>query len=241
MRPLARSFLMAAIAVGLWIWIATVALWKLNVSLELQNNQKQPHQHLLRAQPAVKEKRMPASAPIELLSTVEMGCTATADVRGNLGPASTVLNDGTDWIKDRWQAASNMHGKAIQGEHWVVLEWKSATAGVEIHSIVLDWEAAFADNYQVQIQPLTDNGGATDEWTTVLEAPRDIVHTEKKGQSPGVKDPQVPLHVVHTLKELDGPPFPTTRLLRILINHPSQTGWGVSLWRVLVYGRVIAT
>jgi hypothetical protein len=32
---------------------------------------------------------------------------STADVRGNLGPASVVIqkSPGNDWIKDRWQAA----------------------------------------------------------------------------------------------------------------------------------------
>ena len=35
----------------------------------------------------------------------------TADVRGNLGPIEVIkqANPGTNWIKDRWQAASDMH------------------------------------------------------------------------------------------------------------------------------------
>jgi hypothetical protein len=37
-------------------------------------------------------------------------CTVTTDVRGNLGPAAVLLNNGTNWIQDRWQAASNSRG-----------------------------------------------------------------------------------------------------------------------------------
>ena len=93
----------------------------------------------------------PPPMQLLLLSTPEFGCTATADVRGNLGPASVVLNNHTNWLKDRWQAASNMHGKAISGPHWVQLEWEQQQQ-VEIHSLTLDWEAAFADQYDVQVR-----------------------------------------------------------------------------------------
>jgi len=50
--------------------------------------------------------------------------TATTDTRGNLGPAEVMLQDppGDDWIKDRWQAASDMGGTAIAGEHWVEID-----------------------------------------------------------------------------------------------------------------------
>ena len=41
----------------------------------------------------------------------------TSDARGNLGPASVLVKDvpGENWLKDRWQAASDMGGTAIPG------------------------------------------------------------------------------------------------------------------------------
>ena len=86
------------------------------------------------------------SRQMELLSTMQQGCVATADVVGNLGPPSTVLadaDDNTDWLKHRWQTASNMHGTAIPGTHWLRLTWPHV---VELHSVVLHWETAFDDS-----------------------------------------------------------------------------------------------
>ena len=42
--------------------------------------------------------------------------SATCDVRGNLGPCSVVVQEtpGNDWLRDRWQAASDMGGTAIK-------------------------------------------------------------------------------------------------------------------------------
>ena len=72
---------------------------------------------------------------------------------------------------------------------------------------------------------------------TLWTAPRDIRKVQTSGHSPGVKDPKVPLHVVHTLPKLPQQQPVQTTALRILIRQPSVTGWGVSLWQVQVYGR----
>ena len=94
----------------------------------------------------------------------------TTSTRGNLGPP-TVLNQnppGSDWIKDRWQAASDMHGTAIKGSHWVHLDFSqlllldhenggegghggvSGRRGIQMTKIVLDWETAFATDYRIE-------------------------------------------------------------------------------------------
>ena len=88
----------------------------------------------------------------------------TSSARGDLGPPS-VLNQnppGTDWIEDRWQAASDMGGTAIPGEHWVTLDFTGAlelegggdggagAAVVFVNKVVLDWEAAYADDYRIE-------------------------------------------------------------------------------------------
>lgn len=91
-----------------------------------------------------------------------------ADVVGNLGPIEVVLqaNPGTNWLHDRWQAASDMHGTNIPGEHWIELDFggvtgrgggtaddvddRSSTGTVIATSIVLDWETAYAEKYIIE-------------------------------------------------------------------------------------------
>lgn len=187
-------------------------------------------------------------------------CTATTDVRGNLGPASVLLNNGTDWMQDRWQAASDLHGTNIRGPHWVQLEWRQSQTPrrrrrrrddttkqppqpqrpqpVVVQRIVLDWEAAYADHYDVQFR--VDNGNSTtQQWQTVLSSPSPTIAVSTWGQSPGV-DTVTPLHVVHEINvpgsSLPTPPrFLPTSAVRLVI-HRSATGWGVSLWRIQIDG-----
>jgi len=252
----ARSFVGAALmlvflvlSLGipvLWLWELEQHVTSSSSALSTNNNDSPWLQHNRKPTNTANDDDtiVPPPIQLQLLSTPEFGCTSTADVRGNLGPASVVLNNHTNWLKDRWQAASNMHGKAISGPHWVQLEWKQQQ--VEIHSLTLDWEAAFADQYDVQVWRNLTTGNQDDReygnhrsdknWMTVWTAPRDILRVQTSGHSPGVKDPKVPLHVVHTLAAQQRQPVPTTAL-RILIRQPSVTGWGVSLWQVQVYGR----
>ena len=86
-----------------------------------------------------------AKTQILLLSRQE-GVEATCDVRGNLGPCSVVIQNppGTDWIKDRWQAASDMGGTAIPGTHWIELDFKYK---IHVTSVIIDWETAYANDY----------------------------------------------------------------------------------------------
>lgn len=87
------------------------------------------------------------------------------DVRGNLGPASVVVQakPGTDWIHDRWQAASDMHGSQIPGAHWIQLEFQFENGvGVVADRIILDWETAYADEYVLEAssEPFVLDGNA---------------------------------------------------------------------------------
>jgi len=153
----------------------------------------------------------------------------TTDVRGNLGPASVLNQDppGTDWIKDRWQAASDMHGTAIKGAHWVIMEFPSP---ITTSHIVLDWEAALSKDYKIEVNSNHDDDD--DEWTAVFDTSNDFFDSQEFGQSPGVKT-KTPLHIVHNITtSAEAPSF--TRL-RIWIRS-SAHGWGVSLWQVDVYG-----
>jgi hypothetical protein len=152
----------------------------------------------------------------------------TTDVRGNLGPPIVMIqeNPGKDWIKDRWQAASDMHGTAIPGVHWVILEFP---APVTISKVILDWEAAFARDYRIEV--------SNDEldWNVLFDSHVDADRrtSQEFGQSPGVKS-KTPLHIEHTVTMLEVTQQ-SYSFLRLYIRK-SAMGWGVSLWQLDVYG-----
>lgn len=150
------------------------------------------------------------------------GVIITSSTRGNLGPAS-VLNQnppGTDWLKDRWQAASDMGGTAIPGRHWILLDLSSlaASSTILVTKVVLDWETAYAKDYRIEgrIDPppppptLSNNKEKNDDdgkWCTLYDGALDDVKklmtihrsVEEYGQSPGVVSEKLPLHIVHTI------------------------------------------
>jgi hypothetical protein len=175
---------------------------------------------------------------------------ATADVRGNLGPASVVVQakPGPDWLHDRWQAASDMHGKNIPGRHWIQLEFPS---NIVIESITLDWETAYASDYRIEgsLRPISSEDDSNNQKGDDHHTGNDLVWTifdgtdpnqqsarseTKSGQSPGVKA-KMPLHIVHTIHPILDDAKKPVRFLRLHILK-SVTGWGVSLWQFDVYG-----
>lgn len=172
-----------------------------------------------------------------LLSDISTGVKATCDVRGNLGPCNVILKQppGNDWIKDRWQAASDMGGTAIPGSHWVMLEFPYL---VRPTKIVLDWETAYSDLYRLEGSM---SNTTTAKWSVLFDgtlpevSPRQSRRfVEKFGQSPGTRR-KTPLHIVHTIV-LDGlMESMKLKYLRLFVIKPSNT-WGVSLWHFDVYG-----
>lgn len=216
------------------------------------------------------------SSPTLLSRRPEVVVSASA--RGNLGPP-TVLNQatpGTDWLKDRWQAASDMGGTAIPGSHWVVLDFTGLFSdenlgAVRVTKVILDWETAYASNYRIEgrLAPPPEHdlgvqsGDEDGEWCVLYDGapaghgspanendaypPRTV---REYGQSPGVKR-KLPLHVVHTIEwpetadgdnggitEGGAANCRTLRYLRVFVRKPAR-GWGVSLWEVDVFGRVV--
>ena len=162
-------------------------------------------------------------------SLVSMNATISASVRGNLGPPDVMLRDGDDWLKDRWQAASDMHGTAIKGPHWVHLKFSSPVA---VNKIVLDWEAAYSDDYRLVATTLRN------ESRTIFDSKRAVpgshLSTHSWGQSPGVKT-KTPLHVEHSLMLSSST---LLRELRLEIRN-SAMGWGISLWKIAVIGHEV--
>lgn len=170
----------------------------------------------------------------------------TSDVKGNLGPASVIVQDppGKNWIKDRWQAAGDMHGTALPGQHWVVLDFGEG-ASIHVTKVLIDWEAAFAKNYRIEgaqtIETHSKINASESEWCVLFDGNDDSQKkkrvVEEYGQSPGVKF-KMPLHITHTIHLEDaatGMSCPPLRYLRVFINKPGR-GWGVSIWELDVYG-----
>lgn len=183
-----------------------------------------------------RKERIQLSSPQLLSRSIEVN--ASCDTRGNLGPCSVVnqISPGSHWLKDRWQAASDMGGTAIPGHHWVVLDFPRP---IFVNSAVVDWETAFATAYRIE-------GGNGEKWDVLYDGslpeseqlPNQRTSHEY-GQSPGVKE-KMPLHVVHKInlspvgKENNKP---YTRV-RLYVLRPAR-GWGVSLWQFDIYGHEV--
>lgn len=193
---------------------------------------------------------VPPTRPPPTLISRGPGVDVTCDTRGNLGPCSVVnqITPGTDWIKDRWQAASDMGGTAIPGHHWVEMDFHHKHF---FSSVTLDWEAAFASAYRIEG---SNDDGADRQWTVLYDGTlpaSDQIDGQRTsteyGQSPGVKT-KMPLHVVHTVQlqmsrpaqqglglALSEAASTSFRRLRVYIVKPGR-GWGVSLWQLDVLG-----
>ena len=157
--------------------------------------------------------------PATLLSRL---AKATADVRGNLGPAARITEpDKEDWIHDRWQAAADMNGTPIPGPHWVQIDLGRRAA---VSRVVLDWETAYAKGYDIQISDDAITG-----WTTLFAT------QHGSGEASSEK------HIVHdiVIDQSRQAPRAHGRFVRININQLG-TAWGASLWEVQVYGHWIA-
>ena len=188
-----------------------------------------------------------ALEPAALLSRDPQGVHVTADVGGNLGPPSVLnqVSPGADWLKDRWQAASDMHGTEIKGNHWIEVDFSTLREqGLAFWPAyaIFDWETAVSTDYLIYGRRREDE---SDSWTVFFDSKKHEYDTTTSGKSPGVKK-DMPLHYVHniTLKERPSPEAFNNGMheepklidaIRILIRS-SDHGWGVSLWQIDIYG-----
>ena len=156
--------------------------------------------------------------PDDAVELCAKGCVARCDVRGNLGECGVILNRGDDWLKDRWQAASDMGGTAIPGSHKVDID---LGRDVRVCSVEIDWETAYAKDYTIAADGVRIFDGA---------APGAGRRERMSGKSPGVKGR--PLHVLHDITLDECTP---ARALTIDI-HRGATPWGVSIWHVGIMG-----
>ena len=269
-----RSFLiltplMSLICLWLYATIYILSSNDINTSISLRslrNRTKHTNRlvDVLRGSQNNDAPKVNETKPKSILISRNANVTITSSARGNLGPPSVLNQDppGTDWLKDRWQAASDMHGSAIPGSHWVILDisrmLSSTNEEVYLTKIVLDWETAFASDYRIEtrIDPPTSPGGINDNWCVLYDGGKGnqpkhetntrypLVTNDEYGQSPGVKE-KLPLHIIHTIdwsgNSTDSDEFDErchhTKYARIFIRK-SARGWGVSLWQVDIYGFV---
>jgi hypothetical protein len=175
--------------------------------------------HPFQPQTKLSQSKIPLCRPapherLQQSGTLSPTCTIAASVRGNLGPVAVVLSPVIkDWIKDRWQAAKDLSGAPIPGEHWILLDLKRSC---HITEVVLDWETALASQYE-----LLGSDGPGKPWSTLYKyaSHRREHETSKK-------------HIVHTLTI---PPAKPARMLKLMMLH-AGTEFGMSLWRFDVLG-----
>jgi hypothetical protein len=121
-----------------------------------------------------------------------------------------------DWLKDRWQAASDMSGTPIPGEHWLEVDLGEPA---QLGALLLDWESAFATRWTLQARLR-----AADEWRVVATG-AEALETRRFDQ-----------HVVQELELAPASAAEAARFVRLVIHEPA-TRWGASLWRMQVKGR----
>ena len=148
--------------------------------------------------------------PTTLLSA---GRPVQASARGNLGPPDVVTSEAVaDWLADRWQAAANMQGDPLPGEHWLEVD---LGAPCSLSHVLIDFEKAYSDRYTVQSR-LTQG----DSWSEVAVG------------SAAAQTSASDTHVIHELPARAGA---AGRFVRLLILQPA-TRWGTSVWRFQVHG-----
>lgn len=158
-------------------------------------------------QAAARNGDKPTPEP-QLLS---QGKPATSDVRGNLGPASVVTSSvNSDWLRHRWQAASDMNGTPIPGPHWITIDLQQQR---RVRSVTIDFETAHATEFRI-------------EQRRSLDAP----WTRATGQKSGPSSESHQHHIVDVAFDAFD-----ARYVRLYIIKPA-TMWGVSVWEMRVYG-----
>jgi len=136
---------------------------------------------------------------------------------GNLGPASVVTSREVpgEWLTDRWQAAANMAGEPLPGEHWVEIDLEKAS---HVEAVEVLWEKALARRWTAEARLSEDK-----PWLALAvgEKAEERVLDET--------------HIRHWV-QASGEGAARARFIRILIHEPA-TQWGSSIWRVRVWGR----
>ena len=118
-------------------------------------------------------------------------------------------------MTDRWQAAANMAGEPLPGEHWVEIDLEGAS---RVAAVEVLWEKALARKWTAQARPSEEN-----PWVAIAG-----------GENAEEKE----LDETHVKHWVQASGEGAVRFIRILIHEPA-TQWGSSIWRVRVWGRQV--
>lgn len=174
-------------------------------------NNKSLQESISSAKSSFSATNIPSPPVIILLS---FNRPVTSDVRGNLGSPSVVTNENVnDWLKDRWQAAKNMNGEPIPGEHWLEIDLQRVCM---IHRLLIDWEDAYSDAWTLK-------GWIGNTWGELVTS----THARTTSRSKQ--------HLVQEVSISPNNQKLRVQKVRLVIHHPS-TRWGVSIWRLQLWG-----
>jgi hypothetical protein len=136
-----------------------------------------------------------------------------------------------DWLKDRWQAAANMVGTPMEGEHWLVVDLGHPC---RVARAAVDFEDAHAALYDVELSDV----GASGPWRLLRTVDATALAAATCATCPGVT--RAPKHVVH---RFETPVLPgqenAARWVRLRL-RTLATRWGVSVWRIQLWGSCAA-
>jgi len=183
--------------------------------------------------PEVPEPTVAPRAPVLLSRDHHV----VSSVRGNLGPAAVVTSERMDdWLADRWQAARNMGGDPIPGQHWLIVDLVNAST---VERVLIDWEVALSNDYTLEGCNVAlnafSNGNAdacsrcnaprTQQWRPIA-ARKDFVETGRSQH-----------HIVHeSNKFFEATASQPYRCIKLAIRRPA-TRFGSSVWRLQVWGQ----
>jgi hypothetical protein len=149
----------------------------------------------------------------------------TASTHGNLGPPSVVVSPFvSDWLKDRWQAARDMTGAPLPGQHWLQLDLPRPAA--HLSRVLIDFEVAYCTDYSLQVFC-----SSTHNWLTV----HDTKSTDAKSN---MKQKNVnKMHIFHdiTIRGDVMKKCESFDKIKFIMRKPA-TRFGTSVWRLEVYG-----
>jgi hypothetical protein len=245
------------------------------VQLAPDENEAEVKEAIKDSQPArveeLKSNEKKTRPSLEELKLLSLNAPVRASVRGNLQDASIVTTDpaivsadhestlskeeyNRHWLTQRWQAASNMGGKPIQGLHWLIMDLGETAEQNTIYRQILDFEDAYSVDYSIYYNIYNDLH--EDNWILCVDTkPEANRNSMTKGKNKEkfqnayryVKNSfRVDLaidkrkhHVVHTIDHRVGSEvyrLPTdVRYLKLVIHAPG-TKYGTSIWRWQVLG-----
>jgi allantoicase len=136
------------------------------------------------------------------------------------GPPSVITSENIDdWLKDRWQAAKDLTGVPIPGEHWVEVDLGRPSY---MSRFIIDWETGFSQDYAVFGRLNSDSEHQLVQLADSKQAK--VIGSRKQ-------------HLIHEIAISSGAVRSRQyQHIRLLIRKPA-TQWGVSIWRFQVYGR----